>query len=613
MAGNSLDINGNPRSVTLTDGVPDIGAYEFTPASTPPAATATPASPAANGTQVFRLGQDTVATIAWGASVPASITIRQYTGTQPPSISSLSGNNMYFYTDISIPSGTYGHTSNLYYKDPWMASIGSEHALRLAKKDGANAWVAYASPGSTVNATRNIISTTGTNNFGLHTGIDQGDNAGMNAVVSPVKPFCTGNQSVTVQVKNTGNNVLNNVQIGWMVDGVPQTPVGYNTPINTLGSGLGNTATVTLGNVVFGAAPRTIQAWTYSPNGNNDAFKTDDTVTVVLRSSLNGTYTIGGTTPNYTTIAAAVTDLNLYGVCGPVVFDIRNGTYTAQTTLKPVIGASAVNTITFKSETNNAANVTVQASLSSSNNFLIKFDSAEHFIFRLLTLKSTNTSYGYILNYAGTASHNTVRDCDIQIAGTSASGRAAVYANTTFFGTGNTIRDNIVTGGYYGVYLNGTTSNYLNGFTVENNNFSNIYYYGVYAYYTNRFKYLNNSLDINTSSSTCYGANLYYCDKLDLSGNTMNVTKSSGSLYGMYLYSSHGDVADSLRYKATILRLRKQAAAGRCIHCISAMEVRPVPIAMFPSRITPWIARLRTICIITVHMALQTPHLTAMT
>jgi len=173
---NTKDINGNTRSTTLTGGVPDIGAYEFTPTATPPAATATPSSPTASTTQVFTLGQDTVAAIAWGSSVPGSITVRQYTGTQPPGISSISGNNMYFYTDVSIPSGTYSHTSMIYYKDPWMNSVGSEAALRLAKKDGASPWVGYTPPASTVSTTRNIITTTGSNIFGLHTGIDQGDN-----------------------------------------------------------------------------------------------------------------------------------------------------------------------------------------------------------------------------------------------------------------------------------------------------------------------------------------------------------------------------------------------------------------------------------------------------
>src|SRR5690606_6326210 len=55
--GNSSDINGQPRSVTPDQGVPDIGAFEFTPLTLPPLATANPAIPAPGAAQVFTFGE----------------------------------------------------------------------------------------------------------------------------------------------------------------------------------------------------------------------------------------------------------------------------------------------------------------------------------------------------------------------------------------------------------------------------------------------------------------------------------------------------------------------------------------------------------------------------
>jgi trimeric autotransporter adhesin len=80
--------------------VPDIGAYEFTPTSIPPAAKAVPAQPARGTIQVFTFGGDTVATINWKATVPPppSVEVRQYTGTVPPQFPV--NNHMYFYTDV---------------------------------------------------------------------------------------------------------------------------------------------------------------------------------------------------------------------------------------------------------------------------------------------------------------------------------------------------------------------------------------------------------------------------------------------------------------------------------------------------------------------------------
>src|SRR4051812_48768178 len=79
-----------------------------------------------------------------------------------------------------------------------------------------------------------------------------------------------------------------------------------------------------------------------------------------LAQPLSGTYTVGGTSPSYPTLAAAAADLNLKGVSAPVIFDIRDGVYTNdQALINQITGASSVNRITFKSESGTAANVVI--------------------------------------------------------------------------------------------------------------------------------------------------------------------------------------------------------------------------------------------------------------
>ena len=53
-------------------------------------------------------------------------------------------------------------------------------------------------------------------------------------------------------------------------------------------------------------------------------------------AALNGTYTVGGTTPNYATPAAAAAAVVSQGVSGPVVFNIRPGTYTGNMTMNKI-------------------------------------------------------------------------------------------------------------------------------------------------------------------------------------------------------------------------------------------------------------------------------------
>ncbi len=83
----------------------------------------------------------------------------------------------------------------------------------------------------------------------------------------------------------------------------------------------------------------------------------------IFAQPLNGNYTIGGTSPDYPTVISAVAALEANGVSGPVIFNIRSGNYSGQSfNLTEIPGQSPSNTVTFQSETNNAADVTITSS-----------------------------------------------------------------------------------------------------------------------------------------------------------------------------------------------------------------------------------------------------------
>lgn len=167
------DILGNPRPTNVTMGVPDLGAYQFTPTSTPPTCTAVPATPVAGTSQAFILGLDTVAKIYWDAfaAVPTSVTARAYFGTVPPLISP-APNYMYHYVDISAPAGSYYYQADIYVKPEWLGTCGSMTDLRMAKYNSTTGWVVYGSTLSTIDTVRGIISATGLTDFSLFTGAD---------------------------------------------------------------------------------------------------------------------------------------------------------------------------------------------------------------------------------------------------------------------------------------------------------------------------------------------------------------------------------------------------------------------------------------------------------
>lgn len=181
IAGNATDFYGKPRPVTLQEGVPDLGAYEFVPSSVPVALTAVPAAPAAGTQQVFYLGTDTVMKVNWraGSTVPAAFTVRRYSGVAPQKLAAGQA-YMYFYTSAEGGTNT-GLAADVqqYYLDPWQGYIPAQDSIKLGKTNAAGAWVVNNS--SRVNALSNVIAENNLTALYQFTGLLNGK-----AVVPPV-------------------------------------------------------------------------------------------------------------------------------------------------------------------------------------------------------------------------------------------------------------------------------------------------------------------------------------------------------------------------------------------------------------------------------------------
>lgn len=110
-----------------------------------------------------------------------------------------------------------------------------------------------------------------------------------------------------------------------------------------------------------------------------------------LGQALNGIYTIGGTTPDYFSFNAAVTDLETNGVSGPVIFSVRTGNYNEQVRIHTYSGASSVNTVTFQSETGNPSDVVLRhmhTGTFTSVNYTVFVDGADFLTFQNMTIQA---------------------------------------------------------------------------------------------------------------------------------------------------------------------------------------------------------------------------------
>ena len=149
------DITGASRPAINWNGVPDVGAYEFTPTSTPPVAKGYPSDTSYSySTQSFVFAGDTVAKITWASTVPSYIGVRQYSGVLPPSLDPTK-NYMYFYTSITnAPLSAI----DVYYRDNWIGTHSLETGLKYEQMDiGAGAWTVYSSF-TTLDTVKNSLS-----------------------------------------------------------------------------------------------------------------------------------------------------------------------------------------------------------------------------------------------------------------------------------------------------------------------------------------------------------------------------------------------------------------------------------------------------------------------
>ena len=259
-------------------------------------------------------------------------------------------------------------------------------------------------------------------------------------------------------------------------------------------------------------------------------------------AQLNGTYTVGGASPDYSTLSAAISALNSSGVNGPVDFVIRDGSYSGTSwrgIINNVSGASATNRITFRSQGGNKNSVTISAN--SSGNYIFRFNGARYITVKNMTLKTTNTSYQRLFDYRGTASYNNIENCSLEGRTTTSSSnaRALVYMNSGHTGTDNKFDNcNFLNGGTW-VYMYGSnTSSTSNNALFTNNSFSstNSTYYGIYTYYVKAMHFDNNTFS-RTGSGYFYLFRSYYTNEdFEFTNNDVNIATNGSYLYGFYMY-----------------------------------------------------------------------------
>lgn len=193
-----------------------------------------------------------------------------------------------------------------------------------------------------------------------------------------------------------------------------------------------------------------------------------EAVSASLTAGLSGEYTVGTTESDYPTLQAAADALKA-GVEGPVTFIIAPGKYTELVRIEEIPGASAANTVTFRSATGNRDDVTLNfeqysSTYGSTEYGVLTISGADWLTFESLSVTTQQMSFPMLVKVGDHAQHFTMRNCHVYTAtGTGYSDPTLVecYVNSDAIPNRNndyaTFENCLFEGGYIGLQLGGTS------------------------------------------------------------------------------------------------------------------------------------------------------------
>lgn len=420
-----------------------------------------------------------------------------------------------------------------------------EHA-KNGTATGAFNWYAESQPGKCGGTISSITPINGFQfstfysdsrpNIRIHYLLPLPDDVGISSIDQP-SAFCVGTAPVIVSLENFGRTQIDTVTIEWEINGTAQTPVQWAVTLDTIGGFGLSKMPVFLGTRQFNAGVvYDIKAWTVLPNGNLDPRSTNDTTRVNAQSSLSGSFTISTRDPNadYIDIRDAINDLQAVGVCGDVEFLVDSGEYRGPYELSNIDGSQFFK-ITFQSLTRNKNDVVIT---NTTNGTPFKITGTSNVILANLTFRKNNPPSGveYTLEISGGAVNTVVVNCVFDNRSTSTS---SFNRNLAILDATNTsIIQNEITGGYYGVYLEGSLGNHKLFNRVVQNSIHDCRFYGIYAQYQS-FGLINTNevKDIN-GVSTSSGIYTRFSDNMTIAKNS--ITGEMGT-YGLRLEEMMGD------------------------------------------------------------------------
>lgn len=393
-------------------------------------------------------------------------------------------NNNIYYTDANQSSGLYaywgadrvslaslqaamlGFESNSLEIDPQFISLSNLHTANIGL-EGKGLYFADV-PRDFDNELRNPLKS--------DIGADEFIVNAKDLALMDIQPlvFSTDPNTIKVKLMNLGSTSLNGstIKLQYSSNGTTWVPAGGESyTISSLASSY-STAVYTF-TTPFNATSNNTYPFSIrvmpSDRIIGDPVTSNDTSSILICTGLKeGTYTIGGTSPTYTDFASAMSAISC-GITGPVVFNVRPGTYNERFTIGNPKNTSDVNTITIKAENNDSSSVIINSTGGGTNTTrnVVRFNRSKYINLKYLTIQNASNSLAGSTGIQITADSKniSIKNCAILMDTTTTSPN--VYGITTSDsalltsggrgGSNITIARNLIRGANIGIGFKGTS------------------------------------------------------------------------------------------------------------------------------------------------------------
>ncbi|MDR1792122.1 MAG: T9SS type A sorting domain-containing protein [Bacteroidales bacterium] len=444
---------------------------------------------------------------------------------------------------LSTPFALHpGSNLMLYFEDNSGISYGTTNYIYWAAHTATDSRTVYHYSTSSTTAT----TTTASPLIRLRLGYMAATDSNSAALISMDSPTSSGqipsgvSQPVSVTLRNTGDNDLTSLNIRWKINSIEQTPIPWsgNLPWDyDIQLSLG---TYTPSYNAFD----TVMVWIESPNGGTDIVTFDDTLIFIAYgcgSPSSGTFTVG----NGGYFASVKQALTIFRSCGPAAGDISlvllPGTYNEQWDFTDLDLSMGNHTLRIYSSTHNRNDVIIRP-LNVEN--IVNISGTSRLIVEDITFDATLSGHHAVV-FRGACSKIVFNRCAMLADPTAkaAATACAIYKpSSTSIADSVVFTNNLVDGGYSGIYFYGGTSSsaYGKNIIIDSNLIQNQYYYGTYYYYTDFKSHKYNTLlsktqDSPDTTSTAWTGYRFYACNGDIIGNRVwQRSDKINTAYGIY-------------------------------------------------------------------------------